>query len=291
MGETRPLTIGSLFAGIGGFDLAAEAMGWRTAWFVERDPHCQRWLAEHFPDAPIYGDITQVDFTEVEPVDVLCGGFPCQPSSAAGKRLGTADDRWLWPEFARAIGAIRPRYVVAENVPGLLSVNGGRAFAEVLRDMAALGYDADWDSLSARRYGATMKHNSSDERRSSWLPKRSEAETTGLPMFAEIRTPAPSAPGSETSREAAELVSVDGECLRCLLWFARQALPRTRQELAMAVYPAKRVGDVPGLGPACGRVADLVELKYLAEVGRDGKRSTLAITEAGKRWLARRQAA
>jgi hypothetical protein len=103
-----------------------------------------------------------------------------------------------------------------------------------------------------------------------------------------IETPAPSAPGSATSAEAAELVSVDGECLRCLLWFARQAEPRTRQELAMAVYPAKRAGDVPGLGPACGRVVDLVELKYLEECGRQGKRATLRITDAGRRWLAKR---
>jgi site-specific DNA-cytosine methylase len=148
------LTIGSLFSGIGGFDLAGEAMGWRTAWFVEWDASCRFWLAEHFPGRPIYGDITQVDFTEVEAVDILCGGFPCQPASAAGKRLGTADDRWLWPQFARAIREIRPRYVVAENVPGLLSVNGGRAFAEVLRDLAALGYDAEWSGLSAADVGA-----------------------------------------------------------------------------------------------------------------------------------------
>lgn len=103
-----------------------------------------------------------------------------------------------------------------------------------------------------------------------------------------LRFPAPSAPGSETSREAAELVSVDGECLRCLRWFARQAEPRTRQELAMAVYPAKRPGDVPGLGPACGRTNDLVTLGYLEEVGRAGRRATLAVTEAGRRWLKRR---
>ena len=106
-----------------------------------------------------------------------------------------------------------------------------------------------------------------------------------------LHFPAKSAPGSETSREAAELVSIDGECLRCLRWFAGQKEPRTRQELAMAVYPPKRVGDVPGLGPACGRVADLVELKYLEEVGRSGKRATLTVTEAGRRWLAKREAA
>jgi DNA (cytosine-5)-methyltransferase 1 len=125
--------------------------------FVEWDASCQHWLGVNFPGVPIHGDITKLDFTELEPVDILCGGFPCQPASAAGKRLGTADDRWLWPHFARAIGAIRPRYVVAENVPGLLSVNGGRAFAEVLRDLAALGYDAEWDGLSAGDVGSPQE--------------------------------------------------------------------------------------------------------------------------------------
>lgn len=164
------LTLGSLFAGIGGFDLAAEAMGWRTAWFVEWDANCRHWLAVNFPGIPIYGDITELDFTELEPVDILCGGFPCQPASAAGKRLGTADERWLWPHFARAIGTLRPRYVVAENVPGLLSVNGGRAFAEVLRDVAALGYDAEWSGLSAADVGAPQ------ERERVWLVAYAERE-------------------------------------------------------------------------------------------------------------------
>lgn len=112
-----------------------------------------------------------------------------------------------------------------------------------------------------------------------------------LDAFAPLRFPAPHAPGSETSRAAAELVSVDGECLRCLQWFARQPVPRTRQELAVAIYPPKRPGDVAGLGPACGRVNDLVTLKYLAEVGRQGRRATLAVTDAGRRWLAKRGAA
>lgn len=107
----------------------------------------------------------------------------------------------------------------------------------------------------------------------------------------ELRFPAPSAPGSETSRDAAQLVSVDGECLRCLQWFARQASPRTRQELAMAVYPAKHSTDVPGLGPACGRVNDLVTLGYLEGAGRQGRRELLRVTDRGRQWLAKRGAA
>ena len=104
------LTVGSLFAGIGGFDLAARWMGWRTAWVSEIDPFACQVLARHFPDAPNHGDITQIDFTTVEPVDVLVGGFPCQDISHAGAQAGIEGERsGLWFEYARAIRELRPR--------------------------------------------------------------------------------------------------------------------------------------------------------------------------------------
>jgi DNA (cytosine-5)-methyltransferase 1 len=146
--------IGSLFAGIGGFDLAARWMGWGTAWFSEIDPYASAVLAKHWPGVPNHGDITQIDFAQVEPVDMLCGGFPCQPHSHAGKRKASADERDLWGEFERAIRVLRPRHVVAENVPGLLSSERGGFFARVLGDLAALGYDAEWTVLSAADVGA-----------------------------------------------------------------------------------------------------------------------------------------
>jgi hypothetical protein len=110
-----------------------------------------------------------------------------------------------------------------------------------------------------------------------------------------IHIPAPSAPGSDSSRDAAELVSVDGECLRCLTWYAAQREPATRYELALAVYPPepnKPEGrKVAGTGPACGRTNTLVELKYLEEIGRKGRSATLRVTPAGRAWLARRSEA
>jgi DNA (cytosine-5)-methyltransferase 1 len=143
--------IGSLFAGIGGFDLAARWMGWETAWFSEIDPYASAVLAKHWPNVPNHGDITQIDFTQVEPVDMLCGGFPCQDISNAGKRKGIEGERsGLWSEYARAIGELRPRYVVVENVAALL----GRGLERVLGDLAALGYDAEWTVLSAADVGA-----------------------------------------------------------------------------------------------------------------------------------------
>ena len=144
-------TFGSLFAGIGGIDLGLERAGWTGRWQVEWDDYCQHVLTHHWPDVPRYGDITTVDWSTVEPVDLIAGGFPCQPFSVAGRRKGTDDDRWLWPEFARAVGALRPSFVLVENVPGLLA---GGGMGGVLGDLAQLGYDAEWDSIPAAAVGA-----------------------------------------------------------------------------------------------------------------------------------------
>jgi DNA (cytosine-5)-methyltransferase 1 len=145
------LTVGSLFAGIGGFDLAARWMGWRTVWHSEIDPYACAVFAQHFPESRNVGDVTtwQPD-PAGDAVDVICGGFPCQPVSVAGKRKAQDDDRWLWPEFARVLGVLRPRFAVVENVPGLLV----RGMGDVLGDLAALGYDAEWESIPAGAVGA-----------------------------------------------------------------------------------------------------------------------------------------
>jgi len=148
------LTVGSLFAGIGGFDLGLERAGMQGKWQVEIDSYCWKVLEKHWPHVRRYTDITTVDWSTVEPVDLVCGGFPCQPVSVAGKRKGTADERWFWPEFVRCIGVLRPRYILIENVPGLLTANDGLAFAEVLRDVAACGYDAEWDCIPLSAFGA-----------------------------------------------------------------------------------------------------------------------------------------
>jgi DNA (cytosine-5)-methyltransferase 1 len=129
--------IGSLFAGIGGFDLAARWMGWETAWFSEIDPYASAVLAQHWPGVPNHGDITTIDFRAVEPVDLLCGGFPCQDISSAGKKAGIAGERsGLWSHFARAIRELRPEWVVIENVRPLLR----RGFDVVRSDLRAAGY-------------------------------------------------------------------------------------------------------------------------------------------------------
>jgi DNA (cytosine-5)-methyltransferase 1 len=145
----RP-TFGSLFAGIGGIDLGLERAGWECRFQVEWDAYCQRVLAKHWPDVPRYGDITAVDWSGVERVDLLAGGFPCQPVSNVGRRRAQADERWLWPEFARAISVLRPSYVLVENVPGLLVLGLG----DVLADLDTLGYHTERDCLFAADVGA-----------------------------------------------------------------------------------------------------------------------------------------
>lgn len=146
------LTIGSLFSGIGGLELGLErGIGdARTVWQVEQNAYCRAVLAKHWPDATRYEDVRHVGRDTLAPVDVICGGYPCQPFSIAGLKRGTDDERHLWPEFARILREIRPRYAVLENVPNHLALG----FGDVLRDLADIGYDAEWEVLSAGALGA-----------------------------------------------------------------------------------------------------------------------------------------
>lgn len=173
---TAPLRSGELFAGVGGLSRAVEEVFNTTpAWFAEIDPNPARVLAHHYPDTPNLGDITKVDWGQVEPVDVLAGGFPCQDVSLAGRRAGLRDGTrsGLWGEFARAIAELKPRWVVIENVAGLYtaSASGGvvepcpwclgdgddehhlRALDAVLADLSALGFDAEWAPVRASDAG------------------------------------------------------------------------------------------------------------------------------------------
>jgi DNA (cytosine-5)-methyltransferase 1 len=172
------MKIGSLFSGYGGLDLAVSAVtGAEVAWHCEWEDAPSKILETQFPGVPNYRDVTKVDFTQVEPVDILTGGFPCQDLSLAGKRAGLKEGTrsGLWSEFARAIDEIRPRLVVIENVRGLLSATATnpelefcpwcmgesgdgepalRALGAVLGDLADLGFDAKWQGVRAADAGA-----------------------------------------------------------------------------------------------------------------------------------------
>lgn len=184
--------LGSLFSGVAGLDRAVEAVtGATTAWFVEFDAAPSKVLERHYPGVPNYGDVTAVDWAQVEPVDILTAGYPCQPFSHAGKRKGTDDERHLWPYVEVAIGVLRPRLVVLENVAGHLTLGG----PTVIGSLTALGYDARWGVVRASDAGAPHRrarlfivahpHIIDDD--GSWLPGKRGGGSTCRPRL--LKTP------------------------------------------------------------------------------------------------------
>lgn len=152
------MRFGSLFSGIGGFDLGFERAGMECAWQVEIDSNCQSVLKKHFEGVKIYNDVREVGRHNLEPVDLICGGFPCQDLSVAGKREGLAGERsGLWFEFARIIDELEPKWVVIENVPGLLSSHKGRDFAVIVQWLAKRGYGLAWRILDSQYFGIAQR--------------------------------------------------------------------------------------------------------------------------------------
>ena len=140
-----------LFSGIGGFSLAADWMRWETVAFCERDEFCQKVLKKHWPATPIFDDIKTLNGDEFNgAIDIICGGFPCQPWSNAGERRGKADDRHLWPEMLRVVQQVRPRWVVGENVAGIVNMG----LDQVLFDLGAEGYSVQSFNIPALAVGA-----------------------------------------------------------------------------------------------------------------------------------------
>lgn len=138
----RNIKMISLFAGIGGFDLAADTLGWEILFQSEIDPFCLEVLKKHFPNIPKYGNINEINAKKYRGnVDVVAGGFPCQPFSNAGLQRGTEDPRFLWPAMYRVIQECRPTWVVAENVLGLIGNADGVVFEQVCVDLESEGYE------------------------------------------------------------------------------------------------------------------------------------------------------
>ncbi|THV39627.1 DNA cytosine methyltransferase [Glycomyces buryatensis] len=152
----RPLRIGSLCSGSGALDLAVrEVLGGRITWHAETDKAAASVLAAHWPEPPNHGDLTSLDWNEVEGVDMITAGFPCQPISNAGKRKGTEDDRWIWPHIVEGIRLLRPSFVLLENVSAILR----RGFDAVADSLAESGYDLAWTCLRASDVGAAHQRN------------------------------------------------------------------------------------------------------------------------------------
>lgn len=152
------MTFLSLFAGVGGFDLGFELAGWECVGQVEIDEQCREVLTRHWPEVPKYEDVRELDGRDFAGVDAITGGFPCQDLSVAGKRAGLAGERsGLWWEMHRIIGEARPRYVVWENVPGLLSADDGGAMGAVLHSLADIGYFGAWRVLDSQWFGVAQR--------------------------------------------------------------------------------------------------------------------------------------
>jgi len=206
------LTVGSLFSGIGGIDLGLERCGMTVKWQSEIEPYSCQVLKKHWPNVPNLGNIREVNWEEVERVDVIAGGYPCQPFSTAGKRGGTDDSRHLWPEMLRAISVLRPKVAFLENVRGHYSLG----FDCVLGDLANIGYDAEWEIVSAQSVGAPHRR---ERLICLAYPNNSRSGTPKRHMDSGRRQ-------TETNRQ----------------WFARSlnGISRLSDDVA---YPTKQLGD------------------------------------------------
>jgi len=197
------MTFGSLFAGIGGFDLGLERAGMECRWQVEIDPYASSVLAKHWPDVQRWGDVRTFppDDSACWSVDVICAGPPCQPVSVAGKRHGKSDDRWMWGECLRVVASLCPAVFVAENPTGLLSDDRGRTFGAIIAALGAVGYECEWHVLSASDLGAPHR------RERVWLVAWQNSRLGAVPMLrnvlvsdsrpARTRLPVPSNRGME----------------------------------------------------------------------------------------------
>ena len=227
------MTHGSLFSGIGGFDLAAEWAGFTNLFNCEWEEFPRKVLKHHFPNAEQYGDIKQFNATAYSGrLDILSGGFPCQPFSVAGKRKGSEDERHLWPEMLRVIGECQPRWVVGENVRGLVSWSNGLVFQEVCADLEALGYSVQSFIIPACAAGNAphrrdrvwiVAHNHNGNGQKERLQTRREVDVYGIegnrnaPDTQRIRLEHPAQSGSveecerKTRLNVAESIETNGE--------------------------------------------------------------------------------
>ena len=203
------MTFGSLFAGIGGFDLGLERAGMECRWQVEIDGYATSVLAKHWPDVTRWGDVRT--FPVGNPadwhVDLICAGVPCQPVSHAGKQKGASDERWMWGEALRVVADLSPRFFVAENPIGLLNHDRGRTFYGILRAFASVGYVCEWHVLSAAAVGAPHR------RERVWLVAHSDSfsRTAGQSRRACERVPGEGA-GPQGREDQGQAWAVAGDC-------------------------------------------------------------------------------
>jgi len=203
------MTHASLFSGIGGFDLAAHWAGIENVFVVEKELFPQQILIKRFPNAKLYKDIYDFDGKEYKgKIDIISGGFPCQPFSTAGKRDGIKDDRYLWPEMFRVIQEIQPKWIVAENVRGITSIANGDVFEEICANMESVNYQVQPFIIPAKAVGAPHKRervwfiaNRNDNQQEQWKCNKTRGRCSSESRQIDgIRTGAGSEDGDSSKR-------------------------------------------------------------------------------------------
>lgn len=237
------MKIGSLFSGIGLLELGLERSGiGDVVWQCEKDDFCRRVLAKHWPQVKRSDDVCTF---KPSPVDVVCGGFPCQPFSVAGKQQGLDDVRWLWPEFARVIKEAQPQIVVAENVPGLRKAG----LRPVLADLAALGFDAEWHCFRASDLGAPH------ERSRIWIVAYANSlgirEQRGWLARSIERQAAQASRRAATQGTLADADGIDGR-RKLREWIAQAGLTATHADGIRRLESAWRFAELRGWSGKCG---------------------------------------
>jgi len=239
-------THGSVFSGIGGWSLASDEMGWETRFNCEINPFGQKVLKYYWPNAELYEDITKTDFKKWGGrINILSNSFPCQGFSVAGKRKGTEDNRFLWPESLRAIKEIQPDWVVSENVPGIITIEKGMVFEQVQTDLEAAGYEVFTFVLPACGVNAPHKrertwfvaHNNIRNRKNYGLQTGREINDNSIK--AEPINTNPSSDGLQGRSNSGELRS--------------QREKREQRSEDMGCFSGKDWQDFPTQSPLCGR--------------------------------------
>lgn len=213
------LNVLDLFSGIGGFSLGLEATGFfKTKAFCEIDPFCQKVLKKHWPDIPIHNDIKKLKGENIGTVDIITGGYPCQPFSVAGKQKAEKDSRHLWPEYFRLIKECRPTWVIGENVSGHIKLG----LDSVLKDLASENYSTRAFSISASSIGANHK------RERIWIVANSQSQWRGEPRYSYQEKRNPESSSTQPQSSSSNVANTDSK-RRCLWETNRKNAKDVRQ--------------------------------------------------------------
>ncbi len=263
------MKVGSLFSGIGGFDLGLERAGMEISWQVEIDDYCRKVLAKHWPDVPKFGDIRECGAHNLGAVDLVCGGFPCQPFSTAGKQSGKEDHRYLWPEMLRVVSETGARWVIGENVPGIIHLE----LDNVLSDLEGIGYTT-WTAIIPA-VGVDARHkrdrvwivayseSNGDMREPGNICSQDGGSRNALQRFADCASDVSNANGSGLKEQRSAITTPEEyeTVERCSQWESEPGMGRVANGIPNRVDRVKGLGNavVPQIPEIFGRIILQIE--------------------------------